>query len=108
MEQNELYPIFLKLHELEVLIVGGGFVGLEKLSFLLKSSPNANVTLASITISDEIKSLAKKHTIKLLENVSYNSSLLKGKHIVMQQLMMSWLMNKSIEMQKQIVCCKCS
>jgi len=40
MEQNELYPIFLKVAELEVLIVGGGNVGLEKLSFLLKSSPN--------------------------------------------------------------------
>ncbi|MFI0492021.1 NAD(P)-dependent oxidoreductase, partial [Flavobacterium sp.] len=42
-ERNELYPIFLKLHQLNVLIVGGGNVGLEKLSFLLKSSPNANV-----------------------------------------------------------------
>ncbi|HRN46309.1 MAG TPA: bifunctional precorrin-2 dehydrogenase/sirohydrochlorin ferrochelatase, partial [Flavobacterium sp.] len=27
MEKNELYPIFLKLHQLNVLIVGGGNVG---------------------------------------------------------------------------------
>ena len=47
MEQNELYPIFLKLHNLNVLIVGGGNVGLEKLSFLLKSSPNANVEVVA-------------------------------------------------------------
>ena len=32
-ERNELYPIFLKLHNLSVLIVGGGNGGLEKLSF---------------------------------------------------------------------------
>jgi precorrin-2 dehydrogenase/sirohydrochlorin ferrochelatase len=45
MERNELYPVFLKLHNLSVLIVGGGNVGLEKLSFLLKSSPNAMLRL---------------------------------------------------------------
>jgi precorrin-2 dehydrogenase/sirohydrochlorin ferrochelatase len=27
-ERNNLYPIFLKVHQLEVLIVGGGNVGL--------------------------------------------------------------------------------
>ncbi|MEX0361816.1 MAG: NAD(P)-dependent oxidoreductase, partial [Allomuricauda sp.] len=37
MERNELYPIFLKVNNLKVLIVGGGNVGLEKLTFLLKS-----------------------------------------------------------------------
>jgi precorrin-2 dehydrogenase/sirohydrochlorin ferrochelatase len=30
MEQNELYPIFLKVAELEVLIVGGGNVGFKR------------------------------------------------------------------------------
>lgn len=44
---NELYPIFLKVSELNVLIVGGGNVGFEKITFLLKSSPNANVTVVA-------------------------------------------------------------
>ncbi len=48
MVQNELYPIFLKVAQLDVLIVGGGNVALEKLTFLLKSSPTANVTVVSI------------------------------------------------------------
>ena len=30
---NTLYPIFLKTEQLEVLIVGGGYVALEKLQF---------------------------------------------------------------------------
>ena len=47
MERNELYPIFLKVHQLDILIVGGGNVGLEKLSFLLKSSPNATVEVVA-------------------------------------------------------------
>ena len=46
-ERNNLYPIFLKTQQLNILIVGGGFVALEKLTFLLKSSPNANVEMVS-------------------------------------------------------------
>ena len=53
MGKNELYPIFLKAHELNILIVGGGNVGLEKLSFLLKSSPNAKVALIATFIREE-------------------------------------------------------
>ncbi|NVK85339.1 MAG: bifunctional precorrin-2 dehydrogenase/sirohydrochlorin ferrochelatase [Cytophagia bacterium] len=58
---NELYPIFLKVHQFETLIVGGGEVGLEKLSFLLKSSPQAKVTLVGKVIKKEIKNLANIH-----------------------------------------------
>jgi len=41
MERNNLYPIFLKTKSLNILIVGGGNVAEEKLTFLLKSSPDA-------------------------------------------------------------------
>ena len=47
MSQNTLYPIFLKLHRLKVLIVGAGEVGYEKLSFMLKSSPDARITVVA-------------------------------------------------------------
>ncbi|WP_111708774.1 precorrin-2 dehydrogenase/sirohydrochlorin ferrochelatase family protein [Lutibacter citreus] len=81
MEKNELYPIFLKVAQLNVLIVGGGNVGLEKLTFLLKSSPNANVTIVSITFLPELIELANKHDVKLVED-SYKVSYLDGRHIV--------------------------
>ena len=45
--RNNLYPIFLKTNVLHVLIVGGGNVAEEKLHFLLKSSPDAKVTIVS-------------------------------------------------------------
>jgi len=34
MERNELYPVFLKVSQLNILIVGGGNVAEEKLTFL--------------------------------------------------------------------------
>ena len=37
-ESNELFPIFLKLNELKLLIVGGGYVGLEKVTAVLQNS----------------------------------------------------------------------
>ncbi|RKQ49915.1 precorrin-2 dehydrogenase/sirohydrochlorin ferrochelatase [Roseivirga pacifica] len=75
---NELYPIFLKVHQFETLIVGGGEVGLEKLSFLLKSSPNAKVTLVGKTIKPEIKELAQLHPQVTLFERAYFSEDLTG------------------------------
>ncbi len=82
MEKNELYPIFLKVHQLQVLIVGGGNVGLEKISFLLKSSPNAKVTLVAPFIKEEIKNLARIHATVTLIHDEYNEKYLNDTHIV--------------------------
>lgn len=64
---NELYPIFLKVNKLDILIIGGGNVALEKLTFLLKSSPNARVKVVSESFLPEIKTAAKLHNIVLIE-----------------------------------------
>ena len=81
MEQNELYPIFLKVSQLNVLIVGGGNVALEKLSFLLKSSPNANVLIVSKEFDDKVVGLAKKHNVSTV-NSAYTQLAIKNKHLV--------------------------
>jgi len=68
MERNNLFPVFLKLESLETLIVGGGHVGFEKLSAILKNSPSASVTLVARTIQDPIRKLADSHPrVKLHE-----------------------------------------
>ena len=59
MERNNLYPVFLKAKNLKVLIVGGGHVAEEKLTFLLKSSPDACVTMVSPMFREGTLSLAK-------------------------------------------------
>ena len=81
MERNELYPIFLKVSVLNVLIVGAGNVGLEKLTFLLKSSPNAQATIVSKEFNPALIELAKHHQVQLIES-AYNTSFLEGKHMV--------------------------
>lgn len=80
-ERNNLYPIFLKVHELNVLIVGGGNVALEKLSFLLKSSPEAKVKVVSLVFDDALVELAKRHEVTLVKH-EYDSMFLSGQHIV--------------------------
>ncbi len=80
MERNELYPIFLKVSELSILVVGGGNVGLEKLTFLLKSSPNAKVEMVSIDFLDKTLALARKHHVTIIKD-AYHEKYLKGKHI---------------------------
>ncbi|WP_026966492.1 precorrin-2 dehydrogenase/sirohydrochlorin ferrochelatase family protein [Algoriphagus terrigena] len=79
---NHLYPIFLKVHELNTLLVGGGNVGTEKLQFLLKSSPNAQVTAVSREFSQAFLDLAATtDSVTLIEDV-YQEKYLGGKHIV--------------------------
>ncbi|WP_396167897.1 bifunctional precorrin-2 dehydrogenase/sirohydrochlorin ferrochelatase [Flavobacterium sp.] len=81
-ERNELYPIFLKLNQLDVLIVGGGNVGLEKLSFMLKSSPNANVEVVAIHFLPELEALVEKHPSVKLTQSKFKKKMLKKRHLV--------------------------
>jgi len=81
LEQNELYPVFLKVSTLHLLIVGGGQVGLEKLTFLLKSSPGARVTVVSKAFIPEVRELARGHQVTLIED-AYQKSYLEDKQIV--------------------------
>ena len=81
MDRNNLYPIFLKVKNLEVLIVGGGYVAEEKLHFLLKSSPDAKVTMVSPMFRSDTIALAKTGEVTLIDDV-YKKNYLKGKHIV--------------------------
>ncbi len=55
---NNLFPIFLKLENLHTLIVGGGYVGLEKITAVLDNSPLARVTLVAPEIRGEIRDIA--------------------------------------------------
>ncbi len=80
-ERNNLYPVFLKVKNLEILIVGGGNVAEEKLTFLLKSSPDAKVTMVSPMFREDTVKLAQKFGVEII-NKKYHRRFLKGKHIV--------------------------
>ena len=80
--RNELYPIFLKLHNINVLIVGGGNVGLEKLFFMLKSSPNANVEVVATKFLPELEALSLKHPSVKLTCRKFNRWMLRKRNMV--------------------------
>lgn len=64
---NQLFPIFLKLNndDLHLLIVGGGYVGLEKIEAVLGNSPEAKITLVAPEIREEVQQIAaqKPHVV---------------------------------------------
>ena len=68
LNMNNLFPIFLKLENLHTLIVGGGYVGLEKITAVLDNSPMAKVSLVSPDIRQEIRDIASANSrINLIE-----------------------------------------
>lgn len=80
--RNNLYPVFLKLDELKVLVVGGGKVGLEKLHSLLTHAPDACITLVAIQIDPAIKAIAQQNEkLKLMER-PFETSDLEGHHLI--------------------------
>ncbi|MGR3811570.1 precorrin-2 dehydrogenase/sirohydrochlorin ferrochelatase family protein [Jiulongibacter sp. NS-SX5] len=78
---NTLFPIFLKLEQMNMLIVGGGYVGIEKLEAVLKNSPETAITIVAPEISKEIQELAQTHNITLVFE-PYQKSHLTGKNLV--------------------------
>ncbi|MCB0643256.1 MAG: bifunctional precorrin-2 dehydrogenase/sirohydrochlorin ferrochelatase [Phaeodactylibacter sp.] len=78
---NQLYPVFLKMDRLPLLLVGGGRVALEKLTFLLKSSPNAQVRLVAKAFIPEVLQLIEQHCFDYCQK-AYECSDLDGVHLV--------------------------
>jgi siroheme synthase-like protein len=82
LEGNRLFPVFLKLEDMSLLIVGGGYVGMEKLSVVLQNSPRGRIRLVASQISDEIKELVSgMDNVELVER-PYQSSDIDGADIV--------------------------
>lgn len=79
--RNELYPVFLKVHQLDILIVGGGFVALEKLAFMLKSSPNASVSLVAKEFNPEVLQIIEEKRFDY-QVKAYETSDLEGRSLV--------------------------
>jgi uncharacterized protein len=71
---NKLFPIFLKLENLHLTIIGGGYVGFEKLNAVLQNSPGTPIKLVAKEISGEIRALAAPYpNINLIEK-AYDES----------------------------------
>jgi uncharacterized protein len=79
---NRLFPVFLKLETLSLLIVGGGYIGMEKLSVVLQNAPGGKIRIVASQISDEIRDLvAGMDNVVLIER-PYQSSDIDDADIV--------------------------
>jgi siroheme synthase-like protein len=79
---NQLFPVFLKLENLHTVLVGGGNVGLEKLTALLQNSPTAVVTVISETFLADVHLLASAHPQVNIIQKTFTDTDLDGADIV--------------------------
>ena len=56
--KNNLFPIFLKLEELRLLIIGAGEIGYEKLQAVLTNSPNTRIRIVANYFKPEVEELS--------------------------------------------------
>lgn len=80
--QNKLFPIFLKLESLNLLIVGGGNVGLEKLAAVLINSPEAKVTVIAGMFRQELLDFVKDYPQVILQERNFEWADLEEKDVV--------------------------
>lgn len=80
--KNTLYPIFIKLEQFDVLIVGGGNVGLEKITSILNNSPRTRVTLIGESILPDIQLFASKFENVCLIEKAFEVEDLEDKNFV--------------------------
>jgi siroheme synthase-like protein len=80
-KQNKLYPVFLKLDKLELLLVGAGKVALEKLQSILTNSPQAKITVVAPVVKDEVRQLLQEHPSCVLMERSFEETDLNNRDL---------------------------
>lgn len=79
---NQLFPVFLKLNQLKVLLVGAGNIGLEKLQALLANSPEAEIYIVSETVLPELAEFVAQFPKVQIQQRSFDSEDLVAKDLV--------------------------
>jgi siroheme synthase-like protein len=79
---NHLFPVFLKMEDLRLLLVGAGKVGLEKLTSLLTNSPAVSVHIVATEVSDDVRKLAASHPNVVIEKRNFHPVDLEDKDLV--------------------------
>jgi uncharacterized membrane protein YfcA len=81
-KESKLLPVFLRVHEAELVMIGGGHSALKKLKFLLRWNKNISITVIGEEIIKEIKNLAHSYPQVVLLEKEYDATDLAGKSIV--------------------------
>lgn len=74
---NALFPIYVKMDQIQTLVVGAGPVGLEKLQAIYRNSPDAKVRIvATDTIAEVHSFIQGKKTVELIPRSFVKEDLL--------------------------------
>ncbi len=82
MEGNQLFPVFIKLNELSTVVIGGGPVGLEKLTAILGNCQHASVTVVAESIIEELRDFVKDYPQVELKEKSFEPHDLNEANLV--------------------------
>ncbi|MBY0535999.1 MAG: TSUP family transporter [Chitinophagaceae bacterium] len=80
--KNPLYPIFLKLEEFDLLLVGAGNVALEKVQSVLRNSPNTRVSIVAPLVREEFRSFVSDYSNVTIHERAYQETDLEGKDLI--------------------------
>lgn len=81
-EINTLFPIFLKLEKMRVLLVGAGNVGLEKLEALMYNAPKAEVHVVAQQVIPAFAAFAEQYETVKIFKTDYDAAFIDGCDIV--------------------------
>ena len=79
---NTLFPIFLKLDQLNTLVVGGGNVALEKVSAILRNSPEARVMMVAKFFREDTLAYIEKFPLVRYEIREFLEADLEGRDLI--------------------------
>ena len=79
---NPLFPVFLKLESMRVLVVGGGHVAQEKLQAILGNAPGTSVTIVAKTVLAHTRRWLEQHPVHCVVERAFDDSDLVGQDIV--------------------------
>jgi uncharacterized protein len=81
-EGNQLFPVFLKLNQLNTVLIGAGNIGLEKLTAIVGNSQHANVTVIARNFLPEIHLLASENKGVKIVKKSFTAADLDNANLV--------------------------
>lgn len=81
-ETNNLFPVFLKLEDMRVLLIGAGMVGVEKLNAILNNAPATQVLVIAKEFHHEFSDLAALHPNVHIKQTEYSAEYLNDCDIV--------------------------
>jgi siroheme synthase-like protein len=82
MDSNHLFPIFIKLSSITILVVGGGNVALEKMMGIKRADINASVHLISKEISEDLLDLVRDMPNVIVNQKEFGISDITEYHLV--------------------------